>query len=138
MTELRYNPLLGTWTMVAAARQNRPHMRKDSCPFCPGHGKLKHYDVLKYDNDFPALMDAPPALNDNGSKFYKNAPSQGKCEVILYSPDHKKSLYELPHSHIVRIVNLWAERCRELSKDKKNKFVFVFEIGRASCRVRVC
>lgn len=127
MTELRYNPLLGTWTMVAAARQNRPHMRKDSCPFCPGQGRLKDYDVLKYDNDFPAMMAAPPAVKKSGSQIYKNAPSQGKCEVILYSSDHNKSLHELPRSHIERIVDLWAKRCRELSRDKKNKFIFVFE-----------
>ena len=61
MTELRYNPLLGDWTMVAANRQNRPHLPKEGCPFCPGSGKVpEHYEVLKYDNDFPALMPEPP------------------------------------------------------------------------------
>lgn len=33
MAELRYNPLLKDWTMVAASRQNRPHMPKDFVRF---------------------------------------------------------------------------------------------------------
>lgn len=39
MSELRWNPLLGTWTMVASNRKLRPTMPKDWCPFCPGEGK---------------------------------------------------------------------------------------------------
>ncbi len=127
MTELRWNPLLGTWTMVAASRQNRPHMREDFCPFCPGKGKLKNYDVLKYDNDFPALMKNPPKPAKISPGVYKNAPSFGKCEVILYSPDHQKTLHELPQKHIRKIVDLWATRSAALSKDKKIKYVFPFE-----------
>lgn len=61
MAELRYNPLLKDWTMVAASRQNRPHMPKDFCPFCPGSGKVPdHYDVHLYHNDFPVLSPNPP------------------------------------------------------------------------------
>ena len=33
MAELRWNPLLRDWTMVASHRQNRPEMPKDWCPF---------------------------------------------------------------------------------------------------------
>jgi UDPglucose--hexose-1-phosphate uridylyltransferase len=127
MTELRWNPLLGTWTMVAASRQNRPHMREDTCPFCPGKGKLKNYDVLKYDNDFPALMKDPPEPAKIRSGVYRSSESAGKCEVILYSPDHKKPLHELPQAHVRKIVDLWAERCKALSKDKRIRYVFVFE-----------
>lgn len=42
MSELRWNPLLGTWTMVASNRKLRPTMPKDWCPFCPGEGKRYH------------------------------------------------------------------------------------------------
>lgn len=127
MTELRWNPLLGTWTMVAASRQNRPHMRPDSCPFCPGKGKLKDYEVLKYDNDFPALMDEPPEPAKIKSRVYRTAKAAGKCEVILYSPDHKKALHELSAGHIRKIIDLWQGRTVELSKNKKIKYIFPFE-----------
>jgi len=127
MNELRYNPLLGTWVMVATQRQNRPHMDEDRCPFCPSSGNIKNYEILKYDNDFPALMPNPPEIKKIKSKLYKNEKSYGKCEVILYSPDHKANLYELSKNHIQKIIELWINRCKELSKNKKNKYIFVFE-----------
>ena len=65
MAELRYNPLLGDYVMIASHRQARPQMPKDYCPFCPGSGKVPDsYDVLCYDNDFPALSFEPPYPDD--------------------------------------------------------------------------
>lgn len=128
MAELRWNPLLKDWTMVASHRQNRPQMPKDWCPFCPGSGNVpESYDVYKYDNDFPALSQEPPMPDNIGSEFYKTEESYGRCEVILYSPDHNATLRELPVTHIRKLVNLWCERYEELSKDEKIKFIFEFE-----------
>ncbi len=121
MAELRWNPLLRDWTMVASHRQNRPEMPKDWCPFCPNSGRVpKDYDVYKYDNDFPALYQDPPEPDDVGSKFYKTKPAYGKCEVILYSPpEHDARLWELDLKHIRKLVDLWCNRYIELSKDEK-------------------
>ncbi len=127
MNELRFNPLLSTWVMVATSRQNRPHMEQEKCPFCPSSGNVKNYDVLKYDNDFPVLMSAAPEIKRTRSNLYRNERAYGKCEVILYSPDHKTNLYELPLPHIRKIIDLWIKRCIKLSKNKKIKYVFVFE-----------
>ncbi len=128
MSELRWNPLLKTWTMVASHRQDRPQMPQDMCPFCPGSGKVpENYDVLKYDNDFPVLSQTPPHPDTVGSDLYKTEESYGKCEVILYSPEHKKSLYQLPVEHINKLIDLWVERIEELSKDKKIQMIFPFE-----------
>jgi galactokinase len=128
MAELRYNPLLGTWTMVAASRQNRPQMPKDWCPFCPGSGKVPdHFDVHKYDNDFPVMSATPPVPDAVGTDFYRTAPSYGACEVILYSPEHDKTLHELPVTHIRKLVDLWSERVNELGKRSEVKYVMPFE-----------
>ncbi|NLY20363.1 MAG: galactose-1-phosphate uridylyltransferase [Tissierellia bacterium] len=128
MAELRYNPLLDDWTMVSADRSKRPDMPKDYCPFDPGSGKVPDvYDVLKYDNDFPILSQNPPEPDKIGSELYKTDYSYGKCDVILYSPDHYASLHELDVNHIVKLVNLWEERFIELSKDEKIVYVFPFE-----------
>lgn len=128
MAELRYNPLLDDWVMVSADRSKRPDMPKDFCPFCPGSGKVpEEYDVLKYDNDFPILSPNPPEPDKIGSDFYQTAKSHGKCEVILYSPEHNGKFYELDLEHIKKLVNLWRERFIELKKDEKVKYVFPFE-----------
>ncbi len=128
MSELRFNPMLGTWTMVASHRQNRPQMPKDWCPFCPGSGKVPDsYDVHKYDNDFPALSATPPEPDPVGSDFYRTAPAAGACEVILYSSDHEKTLHELPVPHIRKLVDLWIERVASLSERPTSKYVMPFE-----------
>lgn len=128
MAELRWNPLLKDWTIVAGHRQNRPDMPKDYCPFCPGSGKVpESYDVHKYDNDFPALSQEPPTPYSEESHLYKTKEAYGKCEVILYSPEHHASICELSTEHIEKLVNLWQERYEELAKDERIKYIFAFE-----------
>ncbi len=128
MAELRWHPLIQDWVMIASHRQNRPQMPKDWCPFCPGSGKVPDtYDVYKYDNDFPALSQNPPQPDDVATELFKTRPAYGKCEVILYSPNHTITLPELPVEHIEKLVNLWTERFIEISKDEKIKYVFIFE-----------
>ncbi|MEL7608020.1 MAG: galactose-1-phosphate uridylyltransferase [Bacillota bacterium] len=128
MAELRYNPFNNDWVMMASARQNRPQMPKDWCPFCPGSGRVpEQYEVLKYDNDFPALSMNPPEPDDVATEFFKAEKSYGKCEVILYSPDHTITLPELTLAHVGKLVDLWCERFEELSKNKKTKYIMIFE-----------
>lgn len=128
MAELRKHPLTNDWIMIASHRQGRPQMPKDYCPFCPGSGKVPEaYDVYKYDNDFPALSPNPPAPDDVATDFFETAPCYGKCEVILYSPEHTVTLPELPTSHIVKLVNLWVERYEALAADPQIRYVFIFE-----------
>jgi UDPglucose--hexose-1-phosphate uridylyltransferase len=130
MPELRYNPMLDTWTMVATNRQNRPHLSADYCAFCPGEGKSvpAKYDVFAYTNDFPVLSQKPDGVDKKRTnKIFVAAEAYGKCEVILYSSEHTKKIYELSDAHVLKIVELWTERYRELSKDPKIKYIFEFE-----------
>ena len=130
MSELRWNPLLKTYTMVASNRQGRPNMPKDWCPFCPSDSNDKvprEFDVLMYKNDFPTLSQNPPIPDDVSTDFYEAKPSHGKCEVILYSSDHNITMSELSEPHIVKLIDLWAERTTEMAKDSQIQYVFVFE-----------
>lgn len=128
MAELRWNPLIKDWVMIASHRQNRPQMPKDWCPFCPGSGKVPDkFTVYEYDNDFPALSQNPPVPDDVETNIYKTKPAYGKCEVILYSPEHTVTLPELSVPHIRELVDLWTERFTQISKDEKIKYVFIFE-----------
>lgn len=134
--ELRYNPLLDDWTLVAANRQRRPHMPDSGCPFCPGSGKVPaEYVVHKYDNDFPVLMPHPPEPDKVGSPLYQTAPSIGKCEVILYSSDHTATLPDLSINHIEALISLWVERYIELAKDPRHQYVMIFENRGEECGV---
>lgn len=128
MAELRYNPLLRDWTMVSAKRQNRPNMPKDFCPFCPGSGKVPDdYDVYLYHNDFPVLSQNPPEPDNVGGSLYQTKEAYGKCEVILYSPDHHATIPDLNKEHMGKLVDLWCSTFKELEKDHKHKYIMIFE-----------
>jgi len=128
MTELRFNPLLRDYTMVASHRQNRPQMPKDYCPFCPGSGHVpQDYEVFAYDNDFPALSPTPPEPDAVATDLYAVEEAYGKCEVVLYSPDHTASLSRMSVQHIRKIIDLWEERFRALEEDPRHKYILIFE-----------
>lgn len=128
LAELRWHPLIKDWVMIASHRQDRPHMPADWCPFCPGSGKVPDkYDVYKYDNDFPALSQDPPEPDDVSLGIYRTKEAYGKCEVILYSPGHTTTLPDLTDGHVRKLVDLWTERFEEISRDKKIKYIFIFE-----------
>ncbi len=128
MYELRWNPVLKWWVMVSTERQNRPLTPKDYCPFCPGSNRVPdEYEVFPYDNDWPILNPEPPEINPTGSPLFKNAKSYGKCEVILYSPEHKSSLGKLTKENIEKLIELWVKKYLELGSKDFIKYVFIFE-----------
>ncbi|MCS7074125.1 MAG: galactose-1-phosphate uridylyltransferase [Bacteroidia bacterium] len=128
MSELRWNPFLGTWTMVASNRQNRPTLPTQNCPFCPGSPNVpSQYEVLTYNNDFPALVLNPQSLSITSHPLFRSAPNYGKTEVILYSSQHELSFCDLSLEHILKVIDLWKQRYAELSQDPNIQYIFIFE-----------
>ncbi len=129
MSELRWNPITKDWIMVAGNRQSRPQMPKDWCPFCPGSGKVPDsYDVYRYPNDFPALSTTPPTPDAvDTDELFKVAPSYGKCEVLLYSPDHHGTVSKLSDEHVHKLARLWRDVFCDMRDDPKLKYSYIFE-----------
>lgn len=131
MAELRWNPLLKDWVIIAPKRQGRPVISKEQCPFCVSSGKVpKDYDVYSFENDFPALSqnfpdETLPSYDVHEVNKIKDA--YGKCEVILYSPEHKASLHQLSVEHLEKLVELWIERFNALKADERIKYIYIFE-----------
>jgi len=129
MVELRWNPVLREWIVVTHGRQRRPVLPEAHCPFCPGSPEVPpgDWEVMVLPNRFPSLMPDPPPPEVEGDEFYRTRPARGVCEVVLYTPEHDSSLGRLGVSHIRRLVDLWAERYRDLGGRDYVKYVFIFE-----------
>nr|MDO8075796.1 galactose-1-phosphate uridylyltransferase [Candidatus Freyarchaeota archaeon] len=127
--ELRFNPVLREWIIVSGKRKDRPLLPSRGCPFCPGSPEVPSgdWDVLSLPNKFPSLVPEPSEPDVEGDAFYRVAPAQGVCEVVLYTPQHDKTLADLSVSHIRKIVDHWAERYGELGSREYVKYVFIFE-----------
>jgi UDPglucose--hexose-1-phosphate uridylyltransferase len=129
MSELRYNPLLDTYTIVAANRQNRPNFPENWCAFCPGEGKKvpEKYDVFLYPNDFPALDYKNKHTDTQEDTVYHYQMATGACEVILYTSEHEAQIYNLSDEHVFKLINLWVERFEYHQQFDVVKYIFPFE-----------
>ena len=137
MSELRWHPLLKQWVGVAAARQGRPQMPKDWCPFDPGSGKVpEHYDVHLYPNDFAALsLDAEPFDAGAARELFGKTGAWGACDVVLYSPEHNRLPSQLTVENWRKVVDLWTARTAELAAVEAIQYVYIFENAGAAIGV---
>lgn len=135
MSELRWNPLLGEWVATATHRQDRTFLPPDDyCPLCPTKPggfptevPESNYDIVVFENRFPSLKTLPDPPVVESSELYPVRPSQGVCEVVLYSPNHSSSLAQESVEQIYKLVRVWSDRFRELSALDFVKYVFIFE-----------
>ncbi len=103
-------------------------MPRDWCPFCPGSGRVPdNYDVYIYPNDFPAFSIPAQVPAIEGDDFYPVRPSHGKCDVVLYHPDHNTSIPQISVDHLTRLVKLWRKRFAELKAIPGIRYVLIFE-----------
>jgi UDPglucose--hexose-1-phosphate uridylyltransferase len=99
----------GATTYVVGSRQDRPNLPETTCPFCPGGLEAPEpYDVRWFENRWPAMPD-------------------GRCEVVLYTPDHDATFWSLGVAGARRVIDLWAERSAELGARPDVAYVLVFE-----------
>ena len=135
MSEMRWNPMMQEWVVTATHRQHRTYKPpKGFCPLCPtAEGAFPtevpapDYQLVVFENKFPAFRRNPEPSPEVGSELYPVAPPQGICEVVLYTPGHEGSLTDYPPSHIRKVIELWADRYRELGSHPFVKYVFIFE-----------
>ncbi|HHT67907.1 MAG TPA: galactose-1-phosphate uridylyltransferase [Firmicutes bacterium] len=135
MSELRWNPQLKQWVIVATHRQDRTYKPPaEFCPLCPTlpgafptEVPAEDYEIVVFENKFPSLKQPPPPMEIEGSALYQTAPAEGVCEVVLYSPDHHSSLAKESTEHIRNLVEVWTDRYLELGQKPNIQYVMIFE-----------
>lgn len=134
INERRLELRTGEWVTYATHRQDRTFLpAADACPLCPTSDaahptELPHgsFDVAVFENRFPSMRADPP-LPGEGPIPGITAAAEGAAEVIVYSPDHERSLAQLEVDQIQRIVDVWADRYAELGARDDVAYVFIFE-----------
>lgn len=128
MLELRYNPLTDEWIIVSAETQRRPvQPSQQSCPICVGGLELPEgYDLVSFENRFPALKRNPPNVESESSIFSKKR-SFGVCEVVVYTSQHDTALPGMPLKQIEKLIDMWIDRTIQLFSLDFVEYVFIFE-----------
>ena len=135
MSELRWNPQLKQWVIVAAHRQDRTYKPPaEFCPLCPTmpgefptEVPASDYEIVVFENRFPSLSQPPPEVSIEGSALYQTAPAEGVCEVVLYSPRHDGTLADESDEHIKNLIEVWTDRYTELGQKPGIQYVLIFE-----------
>jgi UDPglucose--hexose-1-phosphate uridylyltransferase len=64
---------------------------------------------------------------DRPSAIVDTKPACGMCEVVVFTQDPKQTLGGLPLDHLELIVEVWADRYRELGAISEVQYVMPFE-----------
>ena len=139
LAELRHDPLTNEWIAVASHRHTRAFLPPTSqCPLCPATDQNlsevpDNFDVAVFENKNPAFGalvsgQTPEDLTSSGTfGLGDKRPAVGKCEVIVFSPEHDGSLGQMPVARVHTVLEALADRTDELQRLPGVKQVFPFE-----------
>lgn len=140
----RYNPLTGEYVLVSPHRAKRPWQGQQekvdnsprpahdpTCYLCAGNTRVNgvhnpdYKGTYVFENDFAALLPDTPDAPPPADPLFQAESARGTSRVICFSPDHGKTLPELPLPAIEQVVDTWCDQAQELGQSYR--WVQVFE-----------
>ncbi|MFQ6132296.1 MAG: galactose-1-phosphate uridylyltransferase [Armatimonadota bacterium] len=150
MSQLRKDPVLDRWVIIAVERGHRPSdfktepSRRDeaSCPLCEGSESYTPpeiwaerpegsapdgpgWEVRVVPNKFPALT-IEGGLDRRGVGMYDMMNGIGAHEVIIETPDHYSDIPDNDDQHVAKVLTAYRERILDLRHDDRLRYVLVF------------
>lgn len=149
----RKNPLSGDYVLVSPHRNNRPWKgaveksndailpaHEAECPLCARNERANGETNPDYPythvfvNDFAALnMEEYAGELPESDDLFSMEKVSGTSRVICFSPKHNKTLPELSHEELVKVVETWVEQYSELAKTFNWVQVFENKGGMMGC-----
>lgn len=151
MSELRRDPVIGRWVIVAPERALRPETtsipreerKAGPCVFCGGQEALDPHEIYAVrapgtapntpgwqvrvlPNKYPVLRIEGDLLRE-GVGMFDMIAGIGAHEVIVETPDHNLELADLPETQIAHVIRAYRERMRDLGGDDRFKYVMIFK-----------
>ncbi len=151
MPELRKDPVVGRWVIMATERAKRPSdFAKDReprkggpCVFCAGHEADTPPEVLAYrehgslpnqpgwrvrgvPNKFPALRIEGP-LGKRGAGLYDLMNGIGAHEVVIETPEHDRVMADREPAEIEEVLWAYRDRVLDLARDDRFRYVIIFK-----------
>jgi UDPglucose--hexose-1-phosphate uridylyltransferase len=151
MPELRKDPVVGRWVIIATERARRPsdfaaepvRPRQSACAFCEGHEHQTPPEILAgrppdgrpngpgwtyrvVPNKYPALR-IEGELEPAGEGLFDRMNGVGAHEVVIETPHHAASLAGLSVDTVTDVLCAFRERMLDLKKDPRFAYVLVFK-----------
>ena len=130
--EIRKDYFMDRYVIVTPARAARPHdVREEAviqtggeCVFCGKNFKKLQKIKKQYfsgKEKIIAIANKYPAVTEDNPKAY------GVHEVIIDTAKHNKEVGDLPVSQIQNLIDVYADRTREIARNKKIEYILVFK-----------
>ncbi|MGD9497079.1 MAG: DUF4931 domain-containing protein [Armatimonadota bacterium] len=151
MSELRKDPIVDRWVIIAAERGRRPHEFEPpppetaagaACPLCEGNERMTPPEIwaIRPDgsgpdtpgwlvravpNKFPALR-IEGQLNRRGLGLFDMMDGIGAHEVIIETPDHNWRMGDGPTEMVDRVLLAYQVRLADLYRDQRLRYCVIF------------
>jgi UDPglucose--hexose-1-phosphate uridylyltransferase len=152
MPELRRDPIVGRWVIIATERARRPvdvarnggPSQPGLCPFCPGHedrtppevyvagrphgapANGPGWKVRVVPNRFPALK-IEGDLDRQAEGIYDKMNGIGAHEVIVETPDHARQMKDLSDAELAEVLFSFKARILDLRNDLRFRYILLFK-----------
>lgn len=151
MPELRKDPVIGRWVIIATERAKRPDSFGTSqegpeegiCPFCEGNEAQTPREIYanrspstKADNPGWQLRVVPSVapflgiegdLDRRGKGMFDVMNGIGAHEVVIETPQHIHNIADLSEEQISKVFGCYIDRISDLEKDPRFKYALVFK-----------
>lgn len=152
MPELRRDPIVGRWVIIATERARRPTetarcppaAQPSVCPFCAGHEdktppevyasgrppsappNSPGWKVRVVPNRFPALK-IEGELDRQAEGIYDRMNGIGAHEVIIETPDHGRQMKDLSNAELTEVLFAFKARILDLRNDLRFRYILLFK-----------
>lgn len=153
MPELRKDPIVGRWIIVASERARRPGNFVDPienkfeeegpCPFCE-HAESKtppEVHVVRSKNfhsngpgwkvrvipSINPILGIEGSLNRRGKGLYDAMDAVGAHEIVVETPEHIANMADLTLTQIELTFEAYIHRIHDLERDPRFKYVMAFK-----------
>jgi len=152
MPELRKDPIVGRWVIIATERARRPgnfvnpprnffdeKTEETKCPFCDiqettiyeAKDERGGHPDSSWDVKVIPCMDPVVSLNTKykrrGHGLYDTVNGYGTHEVVVETPDHIANMADLTVDQIRMVFSTYAARFKELRKDSHIKYLIAYK-----------
>lgn len=150
MPELRKDPIIGRWVIVATERAKKPDQfeaaagapPEEECPFCEsreshtpneifairkgGSANKPGWQVRVVPSVAPFLR-IEGELDRRGHGLYDIMNGIGAHEIVIETPQHTDNIADLSDTQISEVFAAYQERINDLTRDPRFKYVLAFK-----------
>jgi UDPglucose--hexose-1-phosphate uridylyltransferase len=153
MPELRKDPIIGRWVIIATERSRRPDQFFDQvpkeppadkdCPFCEGNESQTPPEIYSLRPKFsprntpgwelrvvPSIapfLRIEGDLDRRGKGIYDLMNGIGAHEIVIETNQHVANMADLSEEQILKIISCYIDRLGDLEKDRRFKYVLIFK-----------